>query len=98
MENKAGMIFAFYMYVKSKNTTDLGGCIMIPILITSFLVACFCFCFIVYCALANKKPTPSPGQCDDAISSPGDTYQSSKSPYNREVDPFTCPMYLGTMR
>ncbi len=35
---------------------------MIPILITSFIMICFCFSFIVYCALANKKQTPSPGQ------------------------------------
>jgi hypothetical protein len=35
---------------------------MIHILITSVIVICFCFSFIVYCALANKKQTPSPGQ------------------------------------
>ena len=35
---------------------------MIQIFITSFIMICFFFSFIVYCALANKKPTPSPGQ------------------------------------
>jgi hypothetical protein len=71
---------------------------MIQLLITSFLVICFCFCFIVYCALANKKPTPSPGQNYDAIPSRGNIYQDSKNPYNQKVDPLTYPVYQGTMR
>ena len=33
---------------------------MIQLLITSFLMICLFFSFILYCALANKKPTPSP--------------------------------------
>jgi hypothetical protein len=38
---------------------------MIPLLIIACLVICFVFSFIVFCALANKKPTPSPSQkCD----------------------------------
>jgi hypothetical protein len=35
---------------------------MIQVLITSVIVVCFVFSFVVYCALANKKPTPSLGQ------------------------------------
>ncbi len=39
---------------------------MIQLFIISFLVICFYFSFIVYCALVNKKPVPSPGQnCTD---------------------------------
>ena len=33
---------------------------MIQLLITSFLMICLFFSFILYCALAHKKPTPSP--------------------------------------
>jgi hypothetical protein len=41
---------------------------MIQFLITVFLVIGIFFSFIVYCALANKKPTPSPGQNHGALS------------------------------
>ncbi len=71
---------------------------MIQILITSFLVLCFSFCFIIYCALANKKPTPSPGQKYDVIPPAGQKYKVSTSGHNHVVDPLTCPVYLGTTR
>jgi hypothetical protein len=35
---------------------------MIQLLVISILAICFYFSFIVYCALVNKKPMPSPGQ------------------------------------
>ena len=71
---------------------------MIQLLITSFLLVCFFFCFIVYCALANKKPTPSPGDHYDAVPSPSPKYKASKSTHNQEADPLTCPAYAGTSR
>ena len=71
---------------------------MIQLLITSFLLVCFFFCFIVYCALANKKPTPSPADNCDAVSHPGKNYTVSKSAHDHEADPLTCPIYLGTVR
>lgn len=71
---------------------------MIQLLITSFLFVCFFFCFIVYCALANKKPTPSPADNYDAVPHPGRNYKASKSADNHETDPLACPICLGTMR
>ena len=32
------------------------------ILISTIIVIGLYFCFIIYCAFANKKPTPRPGQ------------------------------------
>jgi hypothetical protein len=40
---------------------------MIQLLIASLLVIGFSFCFVIYCALANKKPTPAPPQKCDVI-------------------------------
>jgi hypothetical protein len=51
-----------YFALKREDTTNFGGDTMIHILITSVIVICFFFSFIVYCALVNKKQTPSPGQ------------------------------------
>jgi len=71
---------------------------MIQLLITSLLFVCFFFCFIVYCALANKKPTPSPADNYDAVPRPGQNYTASKSAHNQEPDPLACPIYLETAR
>jgi hypothetical protein len=60
---------------------------MIQILIASFLAISIFFTFIVYCALANKKPTPFPNQKCDTIPAyqPGRQWQVMRYEKNDNV-------------